>query len=199
MPQPLDPTLYGKYAAAHGNRDYYADVGVKAIFVHKRTMLGDADEWVMWVMIGDATQNLNGHWEASIKSHGGDPFGGALADGQTDILFEPETFFTHFTISIKEPVNSKTPKAGFAVHNLRFELFQSEETNSAYAAPPSTDKKTGTPIPYSEDMFSPGVAKKLVGDFNATDSSSNSTTTNTPLLLGVGLLVVAVGFYGMRR
>ena len=55
--------------------------------------------------------------------------------------------------------------------------------------------KKGDPEQRDPGISAPGIAKKL--DFDATTASSDTTTTNTPLLLGVGLMVVAVGFYGM--
>ena len=55
--------------------------------------------------------------------------------------------------------------------------------------------KKGDPEQRDPGISAPGIAKKL--DFDATTASSDTTTTNTPLLLGVGLMVVAVGCYGM--
>ena len=60
MPDPLPSDFYGVYAAEHHNIDYFADVGEKAVFVHKKTLGSTADEWVTHVMIGDVTKNMNG-------------------------------------------------------------------------------------------------------------------------------------------
>ena len=201
MPNPLPSEFYGLYAAEHHNRDYFANVGEKAVFVHKKTPGSTGDEWVTWVMIGDGDKNTNGDWEVPVQSWCGRQCkGGALADGQKSIEFKPTGFWgslfgsVSFTIEIKEPVNPKN-SAPITTYSLTFELFESE---AVYAALPSTDKKTGFPTPYAQDTFAPDVAKKLVGEFDATTASSDTTTTNdTPLLLGVGLMVVAVGFYGM--
>ena len=209
MASPLLPEFYGVYSAEHHNRDYYADVGQEAVFVHKKELGRTTDEWVTYAMIGDATKNARGDWEVPIKTFSTDP-PATLAKGQTSLEFQPTGGLltkilmgrsnVAFTIQITELVDPNKLNGGFTTYTLTFEMFQSEASNSAYASPPSTDKSTGTPIPYSMDTFTPGVAKKLVGDFNATDSSADATTTttNTPLLLGVALLVVAVGFYGMQ-
>ena len=201
MPDPLPSEFYGTYAAEHHNRDYFADVGEKAVFVHKKVLGRTSDEWFTWVMIGDGDKNTNGDWELPIQSFGSNPGGGMLADGQKSIEFKPTGFFgglfgkMSFTIEIKEEVRSQKG-ASITTYNLTFELIKSEENNPAYAAPPSTDKK-GSPIPYALDTFAPGVAKKLVFDAITDTTAASGTTTDTSLLLGVGLMVVAVGFYGM--
>ena len=193
MPNPLPSEFFGVYAAAHHNRDYFADVGEKAVFVKKKVLGSTADEWVTWVMIEDGDKSTNGDWEIPIRN-----FGGALADGQKSIEFKPTGVWgrfskVSFTIEIKEPINLKKPAAATTTYSLTFELIKTEATNPAYGAPPSTDKK-GTPVPFADDTFAPGVARKLA--FDAT-TDTTTTTTDTSLLLGVGLMVVAVGFYGM--
>ena len=204
MPGPLPSDFYGVYAAEHHNIDYFADVGEKAVFVHKKKPGSTEDEWVTWVTIGDGDKSTNGDWEIPVKSWCGQQCkGGALADGQKSIEFKSTGFWgslfgkVSFTIEIKEPVNPKNT-APITTYSLTFKLFKSEATNPVYASPPSTNKKTGFPTPYAEDTFVTGVARKLVGEFDATTASSDTTTTNdTSLLLGVGLMVVVVGFYGM--
>ena len=145
--------FYGVYAAVHHNIDSFADVDKDTVFVHKKTLGSTADECVTHVMIGDGDKNMNGDWEAPIQSFGVNPGGGMLADGQKSIEFKPTGVFgglfgkVSITVEIKKPVNPKKP-APITTYSLTFELFESEEHNPAYAAPPSTDKK-GSPIPYA--------------------------------------------------
>lgn len=193
---PFEDT-YGKYSVAHGDDEYYADVGRGSVWVTKVTN----DAWVLVVTIDDPTQDLNGDYIAQVLKK--EPLGaGDLAHGQPELKFTPERIFGFkaptFTIEIKELVDPKKPAGAFHTYKLAFEMFESEKDNPIYDKASTTKK--GDPVERDPGRFAGGVARKLAGEFNATDPSSDTnTTTNTPLLLGVGLLVVAVGFYGMRR
>ena len=188
---------YGKYSVVHGNDEYYADVGRGSVWVTKEN-----DAWILALTIGDATEDLNGNYTAPVlkKAALG---AGDLADGQPELLFAPHPHWmgwkpASFTIEIKELVDPKKPSGSFHTYKLAFELFESEKDNPVYDKL-STDKK-GDPAQRDPGIFSPDVAKKLV--FNATDTTDMTDTTGTttsanmPLLLGVGLMVVAVGSMG---
>ena len=182
---------YGKYSVVHGDDEYYADVGRGSVWVSKEN-----DAWVLVLTIGDATADVNGDYVAPVHKHAAHG-AGDLADGQPELTFTPAVFYRSatFTIDIKELVDPKNPAGGFHTYKLAFELLESETDNPIYDQLSTTKK--GDPAPRDPGTFVTGVARKLAFDATPDTTASSGTTTDTPLILGVGLIVVAMGFYGM--
>ena len=183
-------------------RDYIAEVGTDAIIIVKRKFGSTDAEWMVWVffdspMKQDKLSNQYGIRTGKVVH---ETHGGTYATGQSLVLFfadesgrEEHTFLvaidqTMAPDMIHHPLNS-----------MEFKMFEPAGTTPAYATPrksPAPGTPKTAPMPASA-MPSPytDITKKLSFD----DEPIPPSSTNTALLAAVGLMVVAVAFYGMKK
>jgi hypothetical protein len=188
------------------DRDYFAEVGTDGIYIVKHEYGSTDAEWALWVWFTMPMKQdgLTNEYTIPTGQTAHDAKGGKYASGQTLVLFLENEYGPDqhaFLVAVDETM---APDMMYhPINSMKFQLFKHHESTPSYAAPkspaPGTPKTAPMPSPYSNDLSSyvPGMPWKL--SFDDKPDAPSTSASNTPLLLGVGLMVVAVGFYGMRR